>query len=191
MRGFSSDCTVRCGSRNWCRNWDKSFKSTIVCTCMNRDSLLGKILRPIDYLSRAIQKIKGLMKEEKPKLVNLTPHDVVIRQNEEDIVIPKSEKVARVKEREKHIQTIDGVRVTDIYYEETLNLPEPKENTYYIVSIVVAYANRYRRDLFFPDGLNAYRDEKGQIEAVPGLRRIVEAPRATEKIADFFNITRE
>lgn len=158
---------------------------------MKRDSLFGKIRRPIDYISKVIQKIKGLMKEEKPKLVNLTPHDVVIRQDGGDIVIPKSEKVARVKEREKHIQNIDGIRITDIYYEETLNLPEPKENTYYIVSIVVAYANRHRRDLFFPDGLNAYRDEKGQIEAVPGLRRIVEAPRATEKIADFFNITRE
>lgn len=155
---------------------------------MTRDSLVGTLLRPFHYLSRALQKIKSLIKKEKPRLVNLTPHDVVIRQNGEDIVIPKSGKVARVKEQERNTKTINGILVTDISYDETLNLPEPEDNTYYIVSIVVAYANKERKDLFFPDGLNAYRDEKGQIEAVPGLRRIVEAPSAAEKIADFFNI---
>lgn len=155
---------------------------------MTRDSLIGTLLRPFHYLSRALQKIKSLIKKEKPRLVNLTPHDVVIRQSGEDIVIPKSGKVARVKEQERNTKTINGILVTDISYDETLNLPEPEDNTYYIVSIVVAYANKERKDLFFPDGLNAYRDEKGQIEAVPGLRRIVEAPSAAEKIADFFNI---
>lgn len=155
---------------------------------MTRDSLLGTLLRPFHYLSRALQKIKSLIEKEKPRLVNLTPHDVVIRQNGENIMIPKSGKVARVKEQERNKKTINGILVTDISYDETLNLPEPEDNTYYIVSIVVAYANKERKDLFFPDGLNAYRDEKGQIEAVPGLRRIVEAPSAAEKIADFFNI---
>jgi len=106
-------------------------------------------------------------------------------------VIPRSEKVARVRETEIHTETINGVQVTDIYYDKTLNLPEPKDNTYYIVSIVVAYANCDRQDLVFPDGLNAYRDEKGQIEAVPGLRRVVEAPGATEKIARFFSLDKK
>ena len=158
---------------------------------MTEDSVFSKVLHPFRYLSRALQKIKSLLKKEKPVLINLTPHDVVIRQNGEDIVIPRSEKVARVRETEIHTQTIDGVQVTDIYYDKTLNLPEPKDNTYYIVSIVVAYANCDRQDLVFPDGLNAYRDEKGQIEAVPGLRRIVEAPGAAEKIAQFFNLNKE
>lgn len=120
-------------------------------------------------------------------MVNLTPHDVVIRQNGEDIVIPKCGKIARVRETVMHKETVDGVEVTDICYNETLNLPETRENTYYIVSIVVAYANSDRQDLVFPDGLNAFRDEKGQIEAVPGLRRIVEAPGAPQKIAQLFN----
>lgn len=81
--------------------------------------------------------------------------------------------------------------MTDLYYDKTLNLPEPKDNTYFIVSIVIAYANCDRHDLVFPDGLNAYQDEKGPVEAVPGLRRIVEAPGATEKIARFFNLKKE
>lgn len=153
--------------------------------------MFSKVLHPFRYLSRAFQKIKSLLKKEKPVLINLTPHDVVIRQNGEDIVIPRSEKVARVRETEIHTETINGVQVTDIYYDKTLNLPEPKDNTYYIVSIVVAYANCDRQDLVFPDGLNAYRDEKGQIEAVPGLRRVVEAPGATEKIAQFFNLDKK
>ncbi len=158
---------------------------------MTKGSLLDIALHPIRSLSRAIQKLKSLFKKEKPILVNLTPHDVVIRQDGEDIVIPRSDKVARVKETEIHTETIDGVEVTDIYYDKTLNLPEPKENTYYVVSIVVAYANCDRQDLVFPDGLNAYRDENGQIEAVPGLRRIVEAPGATEKIAGFFTMNKK
>lgn len=158
---------------------------------MTEDSVFSKVLHPLRYLSRALQKIKSLLKKEKLVLINLTPHDVVIRQNGEDIVIPRSEKVARVRETEIHTETINGVQVTDIYYDKTLNLPEPKDNTYYIVSIVVAYANCDRQDLVFPDGLNAYRDEKGQIEAVPGLRRIVEAPGATEKIAQFFNLSKK
>lgn len=148
-------------------------------------SLLGKILHPFRIIPQVIQKIKSLLKKEKPVLVNLTPHDVVIRQNGEDIIIPRSGKVARVKETEIHTEIIEGVQVTDIYYDKTVNLPEPKDNIYYIVSIVVAYANRDREDLVFPDGLNAYRDEKGQIEAVPGLRRIVESP--VTKIADLFS----
>ncbi|KYK27526.1 MAG: hypothetical protein AYK19_06605 [Theionarchaea archaeon DG-70-1] len=158
---------------------------------MTEDSVFSKVLHPFRYLSRALQKIKSLLKKEKPVLINLTPHDVVIRQNGEDIVIPRSEKVARVRETEIHTETINGVQVTDIYYDKTLNLPEPKDNTYYIVSIVVAYANCDRQDLVFPDGLNAYRDEKGQIEAVPGLRRVVEAPGATEKIARFFSLDKK
>jgi len=148
-------------------------------------SLLGKVLHPFRIIPQVIQKIKSLLKKEKPVLVNLTPHDVVIRTNGEDIIIPRSGKVARVKEREIHTETIEGVRVTDIYYDKTVNLPEPKDNIYCIVSIVVAYANRDRGDLVFPDGLNAYRDEKGQIEAVPGLRRIVEGP--VTKITDLFS----
>ncbi|MBU7019406.1 MAG: hypothetical protein HXS44_18010 [Theionarchaea archaeon] len=154
-------------------------------------SLIDTISRPFHYLSRVLEKIRSLFKEEKPILVNLTPHDVVIRQNGEDIVIPKCGKIARVKETVMHKETIDGVEVTDICYNETFNLPEARENTYYIVSIVVAYANSDRPDLVFPDGLNAFRDEKGQIEAVPGLRRIVEAPGAPQKIARLFNFKKE
>lgn len=149
-------------------------------------SLFDKILHPFRIVPQIFQKIKSLFKKKKPILINLTPHDVVIRQNGENIIIPRSGKVARVKEREIHTETIDGVRVTDIYYDKTVNLPESSPYIYYIVSIVVAYANRHREDLVFPDGLNAYRDEKGQIEAVPGLRRIVEGPGT--KIVDLFTL---
>jgi hypothetical protein len=157
---------------------------------MTNGSLLDRVLRPFRSLSETLQRIKSLLKKEEPQLVNLTPHDVVIRNDDEDIVIPKSGMVARVKETVIHKEIINGVQVTDIHYEKTSNLPECKDGIYYIVSIVVAYANSGRHDLVFPDGLNAYRDEKGQIEAVPGLRRIVETPGSTERIAGFFNISK-
>jgi hypothetical protein len=152
-------------------------------------SLLDRVFRPLNIIKRYIRKIKGILEKEKPVLVNLTPHDVVIRQNKEDIIIPRSGVVARVKETEIYTETVDGVQVTDIRYDKTLNLPEPEENTYYIVSVVVAYANKDRNDLVFPDGLNAYRDERGQIVAVPGLRRIVYTPGTSEKISDFFKLS--
>lgn len=151
---------------------------------------LDRVFHPINIFKRAYEKVKTLFEKERPVLVNLTPHDVVIRHNEEDIIIPRSGVIARVKETELNTEIIDGVQITDIRYDKTLNLPEPEENTYYIVSVVVAYANKDRNDLVFPDGLNAYRNDKGQIVAVPGLRRIVYVPGATEKIADFFNLNK-
>jgi hypothetical protein len=158
---------------------------------MNWDFFSDGTNRALTYLSRAFQKIRRLFEKKKPILINLTPHDVVIRQDDQDIIIPRSGKVARVRETERRSETVEGVDITDISYDKTVNLPDPQENTVYIVSVIVAFANRDRRDLVFPDGLHAYRDERGQIEAVPGLRRFCKPFEPARKLVDLFTFDGE
>ncbi|MBU7037454.1 MAG: hypothetical protein HXS52_05955 [Theionarchaea archaeon] len=158
---------------------------------MSWDLFSDSTKQAFNLFSKVFQKVKSLFEKKKPVLINLTPHDVVIRQGEKDIIIPRSGKVARVKETERRSETVDGVDITDISYDKTVNLPDPQENTVYIVSVIVAFANKDRRDLVFPDGLHAYRDERGQIEAVPGLRRFCKAFEPARRIVDLFTFDGE
>ncbi|MBU6999649.1 MAG: hypothetical protein HXS41_06325 [Theionarchaea archaeon] len=96
-----------------------------------------------------------------------------------------------MKETERRSEVIEGVDITEISYDKTVNLPCPQENTFYIVSVIVAFANKDRRDLVFPDGLHAYRDENGQIEAVPGLRRLCRPFEPARRIVDLFTFEGE
>ncbi|MBU6996587.1 MAG: hypothetical protein HXS42_02960 [Theionarchaea archaeon] len=158
---------------------------------MSWDSFSDGTKLTFNYFSRVFQRIKRLFEKKKPVLINLTPHDVVIRQGSQDIIIPRSGKVARVKETERRSEVIEGVDITEISYDKTVNLPCPQENTFYIVSVIVAFANKDRRDLVFPDGLHAYRDENGQIEAVPGLRRLCRPFEPARRIVDLFTFEGE
>lgn len=95
------------------------------------------------------------------KLINLTPHDVVIlagvtkEANGKQVSIPRSNSIARVSLSRVLVDTVtvDGVEV-DInasICKEVTNLPEPVEGTYFIVSRVVADACPEREDLLVPD----------------------------------------
>jgi len=87
------------------------------------------------------------------KVINLTPHDVIIIGDKGNHIIafPPSGEIARCK---KTTQLIDYIKVEGkivpmvqtTYYDVT-NLPEKKDNTYYIVSKLVAEAEIERTDL--------------------------------------------
>lgn len=131
------------------------------------------------------------------KVVNLTPHQInfIIRYNieigknelgipeyirEERIYcLPPSGTVARCKADRKEVdsivaQDVDGwditVPITATKFGVVEGLPEPEEDTIYIVSNLVAQAVPHREDVFFPDDI--VRDEQGNIIGCRALGKI-------------------
>ena len=106
------------------------------------------------------------------EMVNLTPHTIVLIDGETRIEIPSSG-VARVASK-------PGVHLSGVFwagtsYGEVEGLPEPKTDTIYIVSgLVAGRVGSSRDDVFSPgtgpnDG--AERNEKGHITGVTRLIR--------------------
>lgn len=106
-------------------------------------------------------------------IINCTPHDVVIygvtscmlqdgrpyiREEGEEYpeplrVYPAAKEPARVTFVQKPAGMADGIPVCWWAPNEIVNLPEPKPETYYIVSKIVAQACPERKDLIFPGTL--------------------------------------
>lgn len=111
------------------------------------------------------------------KIINLTPHDVVIVDNEGKEIkrFPKSGDVAIVKTKSVPIGELNGVPVVQTKYEEIEGLPDPQEGTAYIASVVVAQAlNGARQDVYAPDTNpgSVVRDDKGNIIGVKRLTQV-------------------
>ena len=105
------------------------------------------------------------------KLINLTPHDIVVRLSDGDRVIPASGTVARVATSHVPAGTIDGIPVSAQTFGQIEGLPEPQEGVTFIVSAIVLAAAKEigRTDVVAPDTARAIRDDAGRIVAVPGL----------------------
>lgn len=113
------------------------------------------------------------------KLVNLTPHVIVITDGAMSTVIPSSG-VARVASQPGDLQLIlpKGYLYSAPTWGQIEGLPAPEEGTMYIVSALVASRAVGRPDVCSPgtgpsDG--AIRDDKGQIKAVT---RLIQAPQS-------------
>jgi len=111
------------------------------------------------------------------KVINLTPHDVVIvNENGEEIKrYPASGNVARVNTQSELIGEVDGIQVVRTKYGDVDGLPDKKPDTVYLVSLVVAQALRgSRTDVYVPDTGpgSVVRDDKGQIIGVKRLMQL-------------------
>ncbi len=102
------------------------------------------------------------------KIINLTPHDIVVRTSEGDTIFPKSGEVARVSTSAKEEGWINGITVVSTSFGEIEGLPARADGMIYIVSAMVLSALAGKRsDVLAPDtGATAIRNEKGQIVAV-------------------------
>lgn len=102
------------------------------------------------------------------EIVNLTSHVINIV-NEADginISVEPSGVVARVAATVTKIGT--GFYTTS--YGEVEGLPEARKGTIYVASgLVVSALGNTRNDVYAPATTLAARNEKGQIESVPGL----------------------
>ncbi len=132
-------------------------------------------------------------------IINCTPHDIVFIVESyiddefyaiEKFIIKKSGIVPRVKEVENKIDVFKAsvTRESDIKedgydngwniyidimqksFSEVEGLPEPQENTIYIVSALVAGAAKDRDDLVIPN--DTVRDDQGRIIGCRSLAKI-------------------
>lgn len=112
------------------------------------------------------------------KLVNLTPHEVVIYDPElgkQTVCVTRripSIGNARVSSKSVPGASIDGISFAETVFGAVEGLPEPDGETVYIVSQMVISALPNRADLVRPDtGPTCARDAEGKIIAVAGLTR--------------------
>jgi len=102
-------------------------------------------------------------------IINCTPHTItIVSPDGEKIIFESSGFVSRVAMETIETSYINGIPVKHIKFGAPTEIPEPKENTLYIVSAMVAQASD-RDDLISPDTGSAIRDESGNIIGVPGF----------------------
>ncbi len=108
------------------------------------------------------------------RLVNLTPHEVVIRHYHYVTTVAPSGHTARVTQKTWAVQTAwDATSCTQCIpivrseYGPVEGLPEPVEDTIYIVSSMVRVASPTRHDLASP--ANLVRDAEGKVVRCSGL----------------------
>ena len=101
------------------------------------------------------------------EIINLTPHDVNIVLESSVVTITKSGVVARCAQQTEQVDVLQYssanaiIPITKTSYGEIIDLPEQKENVYYIVSRLVMSAASGRTDLLVPNGL--VRDDNGNV----------------------------
>jgi hypothetical protein len=124
----------------------------------------------------------------KVKLVNLTPHQLNIYDPSGEAVIlsipppPAGTPIPRVSIRAETVGTINvngiSIPVRKIVYGDVENLPQPEEDTIYVVSTFVTLALRERgierKDLLSPDTNpdSAVRDSSGKVIGVKYLQTV-------------------
>lgn len=110
------------------------------------------------------------MTERTVQIINLTPHEVTVVGSNGDIImkVPASGQVARCSVSRTVIGELNRITVAKSVMGEVEGLPEPSEDTVYIVSRVVAEAMKGRRDdLIITD--DAVRDSEGRIVGCKGF----------------------
>lgn len=106
------------------------------------------------------------------KFVNLTPHSVSFVGADNEVVrtVEPSGSLARVSAKTVVIGECDGLPITTTEFGEVEGLPEPCDDTIYIVSSLVAQRCRDRHDVFIPN--ESIRDSNGRIIGCKSLGRI-------------------
>lgn len=109
--------------------------------------------------------------EQELELINLTPHDIVLvdENNDPIITIQPSGKLARVSTSTEMVGVIrvkgKRIRVTESEFGEVTGLPDPTPGVAYVVSLAVINALKKKRitrtDLFIPN--ESVRNDKGQV----------------------------
>ena len=94
-------------------------------------------------------------------VINLTPHDVVIQRVDGSFETIKSSGEARITTFFQVTKLIRGIRVGQTVAGGITGLPEPAEDTLYIVSLIFLKYVRDRFDLVAPN--EQVRDEKGRV----------------------------
>lgn len=103
------------------------------------------------------------------KIVNYTPHDVVLKAVNGAETVYESKGIARVSCSDETIGLVNGVTIIRQKFGEIEGLPEKEDDTILIVSTMVRAAAKDRDDLVSP--ANFIRDEAGRIVAATALAK--------------------
>ncbi len=110
-------------------------------------------------------------------IVNLTPHALNLMPEGPTgptVTIPPSGQVARCAVNRVQVDTVtvDGITVpvNQTRFGEVSDLPDPRPNTIYVVSALVAQAVPNRPDVFMVD--DAIRDDQGRIIGAKALAHV-------------------
>ncbi|MGI8815026.1 MAG: hypothetical protein ACR2G2_07000 [Pseudonocardia sp.] len=110
-----------------------------------------------------------------PALVNLTPHEVVVLADDDDVLLrlpPKG--LARVSQTFASVGQLDVPEGTtplvNIRDGDVVGLPEPHPDVYYVVSWLTYHASAQREDLLVT--ADEVRDEAGRILGCRALGRL-------------------
>lgn len=108
------------------------------------------------------------------RIINLTPHAITLVCGNKTVDIQPSGQVARVSATAQQVGTItiDGFDfpVVKTVFGEVTGLPEPQDNTVYVVSTLVLSAVQGRKDVVAPNTGAAIRDSEGRVVGVPGFQ---------------------
>ena len=107
------------------------------------------------------------------EIINLTPHVFTLCNDVGEVVraIPPTIPAARVSSVSSVTGSCDGIPVTQTTFGQVEGLPDPKERTVYIVSLLVQQRVPHRSDVYRPDTgpASVVRDAAGQIVGVKAL----------------------
>lgn len=106
------------------------------------------------------------------KFVNLTKHNIVLlREDGTSITLPSTGTVARVNSESRVVRVVNKIPITVTVWGEIVGLPEPRADTIYVASTIVAMIVR-RQDVVCPNTspLSAIRGESGEIVGVRSLQ---------------------
>ncbi len=110
------------------------------------------------------------------KLTNLTPHEInIISKEGIELRLPPSGGVARASATSEIVAEVNGIEVVKPTFGSVTGLPEPAEDTIYIVSMLVLQALKGQRtDVVGPDTgpESAVRDTDGRIVGVKRFQRL-------------------
>jgi hypothetical protein len=112
-------------------------------------------------------------------IVNLTPHPLNLMAEDGCVVtFEPAETPARVEQTRELVldlitECFHNAPVTQSYFGEVTGVPDPAENTFYVVSLITAQALKAQgrtEDILIVDA--AVRDEKGHIIGCRGFARV-------------------
>lgn len=103
-------------------------------------------------------------------LKNCTPHSLNVLVGEEVIDLAPTGIVPRCSQSEVTAGEVAGIPVTRQVFGEVIDLPEPEEGVFFVVSRMVAAACPERKDLLIPGPL--VRDDEGRVVGCRGLSRL-------------------
>lgn len=98
------------------------------------------------------------------KLINLTPHEIVVYREEKIFLSIPSSGFVRANEVSKLAGNINGIPVKSVSYGAVQGMPEPVEGTIYVVSQITAAALKQQNrteDIYIVT--DAVRDEENKI----------------------------